>query len=151
MTDISSLISQAVAAKNKAYAPYSNHPVGAAVRTLDGSIFSGCNVENAAYPLGSCAEAGAIGQMIVGRENLATSSAPIIDQVVIVGPSTAPCPPCGGCRQRLREFMGADMTITLCSNTGEILASYSLSDLLPHSFGPDNLAPANSTSNSTSS
>lgn len=134
---LKSMIEAALAARDAAYAPYSNHPVGAAVLTRDGKIFAGCNVENAAYPLGQCAEAGAISSMVLdgGRE---------LAHVVIVGPGTVACTPCGGCRQKIREFSGQKpVPITVCDRDGNILLETTISDLLPHSFGPDNLVPHN--------
>lgn len=126
------LISAALAARAKAYAPYSRFQVGAALR-CDGAIYSGCNVENAAYPQGSCAEAGAISAMILagGRQ---------IDAIVIVGGGEAACTPCGGCRQRLREFSSSSLPVTMVDPQGAVLLETTLGDLLPWSFGPENLA-----------
>jgi cytidine deaminase len=123
-----------VAAKDafaNAYAPYSNFPVGAALLTPEGDIFSGCNVENAAYPQGACAEAGAISAMArAGRRRIA--------EVVVVGGGTGLCTPCGGCRQRLREFASADTPIHIAGPQG-VKASFTMAELLPESFGPENL------------
>ena len=106
----------------RAYAPYSNFPVGAAVRTEDGRRFAGANVENAAYPQGQCAEASAIGAMIAagGTE---------IAEVAVVALHLDICPPCGGCRQRLSEFAGPDTPVYMGSE------ATTLGDLLPASFG----------------
>ncbi len=130
MTDM--LIRAALAAREKAYAPYSRFHVGAALR-CDDAIYSGCNVENAAYPQGSCAEAGAISAMVLagGRQ---------IDEIVIVGSGEAACTPCGGCRQRLREFSASDMRVIMVDTKGVILLETTLEALLPWSFGPENLA-----------
>lgn len=120
-------------ARNSAYAPYSNHPVGVALFADDGEVYAGCNVENAAYPLGQCAEATALGQMVMagGRS---------VQHVVLSGPGDHPCTPCGGCRQKLREFSGSgEMGITVCSHAGDVLLETTLNDLLPHSFGPENV------------
>ena len=91
------LIKLAVSARNNAYAPYSNHPVGAALSTVTGKVFSGCNVENAAYPEGVCAEGSAISAMVLAGERQ-------ISEIVIAGPGDHLCTPCGGCRQKIREF-----------------------------------------------
>lgn len=132
---LQAMIDAALAARDIAYAPYSNHPVGAAVLTRDGRIFAGCNVENAAYPLGQCAEAGAIASMVLdGARELA--------HVVIVGPGTVACTPCGGCRQKIREFSGNGVVpITVCDKDGKVILQTTISELLPHSFGPENLEP----------
>lgn len=131
--DLEKLINTATQARDRAYAPYSKHPVGASLLTADGRIFGGCNVENAASPLGNCAEILAIGSMVAsgGRE---------IEHVVIVGPGEALCTPCGGCRQVIREFSNDQTRITVCDKDGVVLLETSLSDLLPHSFGPANLS-----------
>lgn len=128
------LMDAAVAVRASAYAPYSNHPVGAAVEDENGTIHAGCNVENAAYPQGVCAEASAISAMIAagGRR---------IAAVAIAGPGTVPCTPCGGCRQKLREFAGPAVPVLICDVDGRILARHTLGELLPNSFGPDNLDP----------
>src|SRR3954447_13760909 len=96
----------AKAAAANAYAPYSRLQVGAAVRTADGRRFAGANVENAAYPQGQCAEASAIGNMIAGGGGR-------VVEVVVAAPSEAECAPCGGCRQRLREFADQQTPIHL--------------------------------------
>jgi homotetrameric cytidine deaminase len=123
------LVAAATEAMARAYAPYSRYKVGAALRADDGSIHAGANVENAAYPQGQCAEASAIGVMVAaGRQR-------IVEAAVIAG-SDQLCVPCGGCRQRLREFMPLDATIHLCSAAGERRAT-TLGELLPRSFGPE--------------
>ena len=125
------LIKAAVAVMAEAYAPYSQFQVGAAICDEEGLIHKGVNVENAAYPQGSCAEAGAIAAMIIagGRK---------ITAVAVAGRGEILCTPCGGCRQRLREFAGPNTPIIICDEQGE-RARFTLADLLPHSFGPDNL------------
>ena len=129
-----SLIDAALTARNAAYAPYSRFAVGAALRTPEGTIHAGCNVENAAYPEGTCAEAGAIAAMaLAGGRRIA--------ELVVTGDGDAPCTPCGGCRQKLREFGGPEMVIRIVDGAGQTLLLTSLAQLLPHSFGPDNLAP----------
>lgn len=120
----------AMAAREQAYAPYSRHPVGAVLRSADGRLFSGCNVENAAYPLGQCAEASAIGALIV-------AGAREITDIVVVGPAQKLCTPCGGCRQKLWEF-GANATVHLCVD-GRIAQKIALAELLPAAFGPHNI------------
>ena len=131
MTDVKHLIELAVEARNRAYAPYSNHPVGAALITEGGDIYTGCNVENAAYPLGSCAEQSAIAAMVLGGGKA-------IRDIVVVGPGNTPCTPCGGCRQRIREFAVPETRIHSCNESG-ILLTLTLDELLPESFGPENL------------
>lgn len=115
----------------RAYAPYSRFKVGAAVRTAQGLIFTGCNVENAAYPIGTCAEAGAIAAMIAAGENK-------IEEILVFGEGEALVTPCGGCRQRIREFAIAGARIHIAGPEG-IRKSFTLDELLPYSFGPDNL------------
>ena len=126
------LADAALAARGSAYAPYSLFAVGAALRTDTGAVHAGCNVENAAYPEGTCAEAGAIAAMVLagGRRIL---------EIVVVGGGDVPCTPCGGCRQKLREFGGADTVIRIVDPTGAALLRTTLAELLPHSFGPENL------------
>jgi cytidine deaminase len=126
------LVEAAIAAMAKAYAPYSNFPVGAALRGAGGGIYSGCNVENAAYPLGCCAEASAISALVSGGERR-------IVEVAVAGSSDLLVTPCGGCRQRLREFAADDVLIHLCGPQG-LRRSVTLGELLPLSFGPDHLA-----------
>ncbi len=127
------LVDAALAARASAYAPYSRFAVGAALRTAEGAIHSGCNVENAAYPEGTCAEAGAIAAMVLagGRR---------IVELVVAGGDDAPCTPCGGCRQKLREFAAPETVIRIVDGGGKTLLRTSLAELLPHSFGPENLA-----------
>ena len=114
-----------------AHVPYSKFKVGAAILTEDNSIVVGCNVENAAYPQSQCAEATAIG-------NLISSGFEEIKEVVVVGSGTKLCSPCGGCRQRLREFSSLNILIHMCSPE-KYLKTMSLEELLPSSFGPENL------------
>ncbi|MGE0237568.1 MAG: cytidine deaminase [Parvibaculaceae bacterium] len=128
------LIAAAVEARAKAYAPYSRFLVGAAVKDEHGAIHAGCNVENAAYPQGTCAEAGAIAAMIMGGGRRIT-------EVAVVGAGDALVTPCGGCRQKLREFGAPDLAIHVCDETGRIRRRFTLEELLPESFGPENLAP----------
>ena len=129
MTDTLALLFDAartVAAK--AHAPYSKFQVGAAINAGSGALYSGCNVENAAYPVGTCAEAGAIAAMIAGGDTL-------IKDIAIVSLVTNPCMPCGACRQRIAEMSNAATRIHVTNPDGTH-ASYSIDDLLPHGFGP---------------
>lgn len=117
---------QALLAAKKSYSPYSNFPVGAAILGDDGKIYSGCNVENASYPEGWCAETSAISQMVLaGAKN--------IEAIAVVGLKADICTPCGGCRQRLAEFGTSDTKVYLC-NSNEIVQTISLGELLPNSF-----------------
>ena len=131
--NVEALFAAAKEAFANAYAPYSNFPVGAALMTPEGEIHSGCNVENAAYPQGACAEAGAISAM-------ARAGGRRIAEVMVVGGGAGLCTPCGGCRQRLREFAAQDTPIHIAGPEG-VRASFTLAQLLPESFGPENLEP----------
>ena len=126
------LVEAAVAARARAYAPYSRFAVGAALRTAEGAVHAGCNVENAAYPEGTCAEAGAIAAMALagGRR---------IVELVVAGGGGVPCTPCGGCRQKIREFAAPETPIRMVDGEGRLLLTARLDELLPHSFGPANL------------
>jgi len=117
--------------RDKAHVPYSKCKVGAAFLTEGDTIISGCNVENAAYPQSQCAEASAIG-------NLVANGFTKIKEVVVIGSGDLLCSPCGGCRQRLREFAALDVNIHMCNVDGHMKTS-TLEDLLPDSFGPENL------------
>ena len=112
----------------RAHAPYSKFHVGAALRAADGSLHGGCNVENAAYPQGLCAEAGAIAAMVAAGQRR-------ILECVVVGPGPEFITPCGGCRQKLREFAADDLPIHLCGPDG-LHRTVTLGQLLPLSFGP---------------
>lgn len=125
------LFEAARAAQSRAHCPYSGYPVGAAVRTASGRIYTGCNVENASYPEGTCAEAGAIAAMALAGERS------VVDVVVVTG-GDVPGTPCGGCRQRLREFAAPDTVIHCVSVDGAVLRS-TMAGLLPDSFGPERL------------
>ena len=105
------LIKAATDVREKAYAPYSKFHVGAAIRTPSGAIYVGCNVENAAYPEGTCAEAGAIAAMCAAGEY------EILEVAVIAG-GNRPVPPCGGCRQKLSEFANGDVAVTMVAAEG---------------------------------
>ena len=122
------LLALAREAVGRAYAPYSNFPVGAAVRTADGRRYAGANVENAAFPQGQCAEASAIGAMVAG------GGGPIAE-VVVAAPVDVECAPCGGCRQRLREFAAPGVPVHL-ADLGRVRRTTSVGELLPFAFGP---------------
>jgi cytidine deaminase len=125
------LLTAATSAHLEAYCPYSHYRVGAAIRTASGAVVAGCNVENAAYPLGSCAEAGAIAAMVVAGERS-------IVEIVVVTDGDTPGTPCGGCRQRLREFAGPDVRVHSVAASGGAI-TMTMAELLPHSFGPEYL------------
>jgi cytidine deaminase len=120
------------AAMGRAYAPYSRFSVGAVVRGESGAFYAGCNVENAAFPLGSCAEASAISALIMAGERR-------IIEVLVIGKGPTLISPCGGCRQRLREFADDATPVHLC-DSGGLRRTVTLGELLPLSFGPGNLA-----------
>ena len=115
----------------RAYAPYSRFAVAAVVRGANGKLYAGCNVENAAYPQGWCAETSAIAAMVIDGEQRIT-------EVAVMGRGRALVTPCGGCRQRLREFAGDATPIHVCGPKG-LRRSFTLGELLPASFGPANL------------
>jgi cytidine deaminase len=126
------LLAAALEVQTQAYAPYSHFLVGAAIRTRSGRVFSGCNVENAAYPQGTCAEAGAIAAMVAAGERQ-------IDVVVTVCDGEMLSTPCGGCRQKIREFADASTVIHAAGPEG-VRVTYTMGELLPDGFGPENLA-----------
>ena len=133
--DETALIAAAIAAMDAAYAPYSRFAVGAALYDERAQIHRGANVENAAYPQGSCAEAAAITAMILGGGTRITAIAIAGD---IAGGGKLLCTPCGGCRQRIREFAAPETPI-LIADSKTLRARFTLGELLPHSFGPDHL------------
>ncbi|KQP02427.1 cytidine deaminase [Pseudorhodoferax sp. Leaf265] len=128
------LLAAARAAQANAHAPYSRYKVGAALATPDGRVFSGCNVENAAYPSGTCAEAGAIAAMVAAGGRT-------IAEILVVGDGPEPITPCGNCRQRIREFANGVARVHAAGAAG-VLASFTLDELLPASFGPHHLPSA---------
>lgn len=132
--DIDRLFSAASAVRERAYAPYSGYRVGAALADESGRIFAGCNVENAAYPVGTCAEAGAIAAMIAGGGRRVAAMLVLADGPALVAP-------CGACRQRIREFAADDTPVHLADPAG-VRRTLTLGELLPFAFGPDNLSPA---------
>ena len=125
------LLQAARAARMRAYAPYSRFRVGAAVLDENGRIHAGCNVENAAHPEGLCAEAGAVSAMVLAGGSQ-------VRAVLVVGSGSAWTTPCGGCRQKLREFCAPD-SVVFTANDAAMGPSYTLAQLLPESFGPDHL------------
>ena len=131
MASDAELFAAAEAVRARAYAPYSRFAVGAAILADDGRVYAGCNVENAAYPIGNCAEASAIAAMIAGGGRR-------IRRVYVTGPGAVPVTPCGGCRQRIREFADRDVVVISHGVDGAPLAQ-TLEQLLPHSFGPEYL------------
>ncbi|KQP11639.1 cytidine deaminase [Methylobacterium sp. Leaf93] len=137
--DLAALFEAAAAAKSLAYAPYSDFPVGAALRDEHGRLHAGCNVENAAYPVGTCAEAGAIAAMVAGGGRAITA-------ILIIGNGPNLVTPCGACRQRIREFAAPGTPIHIAGPEG-IRQSFTLQALLPDSFGPDNLHRKNPRAN----
>ncbi|MCO5090279.1 cytidine deaminase [Bosea sp. (in: a-proteobacteria)] len=129
--DFEALFHAAAAIQPRAYAPYSHFRVGAALMAGDGSVHAGCNVENAAYPVGTCAEAAAIAAMIGAGHRT-------IRAVLVYGEGAQPVTPCGACRQRLREFASPGTPVAVAGPEG-IRARFTLEELLPASFGPANL------------
>ena len=118
-----SLLATATAVRENAYVPYSRFKVGAAIRAASGAVYAGCNVENVAYPEGTCAEAGAIAAMVAAGETK-------IIEALVIADSPAPVPPCGGCRQKLAEFADKSVKITLCTTDGKS-QTLTVGDLLP--------------------
>jgi len=125
------LIAKAKTLLKRAYAPYSRFPVAAVLRGGNGKLYAGCNVENAAYPVGWCAETSAIAAMIADGEKR-------IKEVLVMGKGDELCTPCGACRQRLREFGAPGMKVHVAGPEG-LRQTFTLAELLPASFGPDNL------------
>ena len=125
------LFKEAKEVRERAYVPYSQFKVGAAFLTENNKIITGCNVEKAAYPQSQCAEASAIGNLVSQGYNK-------IIEIVVIGSGDLLCSPCGGCRQRLREFAKLEVLIHMCNIDGHVKTS-TLGELLPDSFGPENL------------
>lgn len=126
------LVEAAAQVRLRAYAPYSRFQVGAALRSVEGNVHLGCNVENVAYPEGTCAEAGAIAAMIASGDTR-------IAEVAVIADSPAPVPPCGGCRQKLAEFAEGDVVVTMATVDGATL-SLTVADLLPGRFDAGHMA-----------
>jgi cytidine deaminase len=125
------LLAAAKHARGRAYAPYSKFRVGAAILADDGKIYSGGNVENAAYPNGVCAETSAISAMVLGGGKR-------IREIAVIGSGRNLVTPCGGCRQRIAEFATADTPVHICGPQGP-RAHFTIGELLPESFGMLNL------------
>jgi cytidine deaminase len=126
-----SLLQSARAVRENAYAPYSGFKVGAALRARSGAVYTGVNVENAAYPEGTCAEAGAIAAMVAAGDTA-------IAEVCVIADCPGPVPPCGGCRQKLAEFSDGDVAVTLATTAGAQQVS-SVAELLPGAFKPHHM------------
>ncbi|MDX8351138.1 cytidine deaminase [Cognatiyoonia sp. IB215182] len=124
-----SLIDAARAVRENAHAPYSKFKVGAALRATSGKVYTGCNVENVAYPEGTCAEAGAIASMVAGGDTE-------IAEIAVIADSPKPISPCGGCRQKIAEFAKGDVKVTLTTLDGVTLET-TVSELLPGVFDAD--------------
>lgn len=124
-----SLIENARTVRENAHAPYSKFKVGAALRSTSGKVYQGCNVENVAYPEGTCAEAGAIAAMIAGGDTR-------IAEIAVIADSPKPVSPCGGCRQKIAEFAAGEVVVTLATTDG-IVHETTVSALLPGSFDAD--------------
>jgi cytidine deaminase len=129
--DFDDLLEAARAARAYAYAPYSKFAVGAALQDEQGRIHAGCNVENAAYPQGLCAEAVALGHLVLAGGQRITA-------VAVVGEGAGLVTPCGGCRQKLREFGGDEVPVVV-GDMSTLRARFTLGELLPVSFGPGHL------------
>lgn len=128
------LLDAAREVREVAYAPYSKFKVGAAIRGASGSIYRGCNVENVAYPEGTCAEAGAIAAMVAAGETE-------LIEVAVIADSPEPVPPCGGCRQKLAEFGRADTPVFLATVSGGSFAT-TVGELLPGRFDSSHMSRA---------
>lgn len=122
------MVEKALTARENAYAPYSNFFVGASILSDDGNIYYGCNVENASYPMSNCAEAHAIAMMAV-------HGARYIKDILVIGGAQLTTP-CGGCRQKIREFADKNTRVFIASPT-TLLKCFSFFELLPYSFGPE--------------
>ena len=115
-----------------AHAPYSKYHVGAAILSDDGTVYAGCNVENASFPEGWCAETSAIGAMV-------TNGGTKIREIAVMGAGADLTTPCGGCRQRIAEFAAPETPVHICGPEG-LRRTFKLADLLPASFGKDHLS-----------
>ena len=129
---VHALFEAAASARTKAYAPYSGFAVGAALRAGSGRIYSGCNVENAAYPVGTCAEAGALAALVAAGERVVAAAA-------VVGSGGRPCPPCGACRQRLAEFAAPETPVYYSDESLRDRRTSRIGDLLPETFSAASL------------
>jgi len=125
------LFDAAWAAMQKTHSPYSKFPVGASLRTDEGRVYSGCNIEVASYPEGWCAETTMLGNYVMGGGGKIT-------EICVVAQKMSKCTPCGGCRQRLAEFAGPKTRLYLCDNTG-IIEAITLEDIFPRGFDGETL------------
>lgn len=125
------LLTEARRVRENAYAPYSGFKVGAAIRSQSGAVHVGCNVENVAYPQGSCAEAGAVAAMVAAGENR-------IVELAVIADSPTPVPPCGGCRQKIAEFADGDVKVTLAT-IGGATSQTRVEALLPGAFATSHM------------
>jgi cytidine deaminase len=125
-SEVPMLKDAATAVRLRAYAPYSKFKVGAALRATSGGVHLGCNVENVAYPEGTCAEAGAIAAMIAAGDTR-------IAEIHVIADSPDPVPPCGGCRQKIAEFADQDVRVTMHTTDGKAL-TMTVAELLPGVF-----------------
>lgn len=126
-----SLLQAATEVRLNAWAPYSRFKVGAALRATSGKVYTGCNVENVAYPEGTCAEAGAIAAMVAGGDTR-------IAEIWVIADSPEPVPCCGGCRQKIAEFADADVKVTLCTTDGKQKVM-TVAEILPGVFTADHM------------
>lgn len=120
------------AVRENAHAPYSRFKVGAAIRAASGRVYVGCNVENVASPEGTCAEAGAIAAMVAAGETA-------LSEVYVIAGSPMPVSPCGGCRQKLAEFGGGDVVVTMGTTASDTEERMTLAQLLPGAFSTDHM------------
>ena len=129
---LSKMVRLALSARDNAYAPSSNHPVGCSVLTASGKFYAGCNCELANYDI-TCAENAALAAMVTDGER-------VIRAILTVGPSSKYlCTPCGRCRQRIREFCDSKTVIYAMKEDGSFGKSFTMEELLPFSFGPEHL------------
>lgn len=126
------LLDAALKVRENAHVPYSRFKVGAAIRARSGKVYQGCNVENVAYPQGTCAEAGAIAAMVAGGDTE-------IIEVCVVADAPEPVPPCGGCRQKLHEFAGPSVPVTMATTDGKSL-TMTMEQLLPGAFTTEHMS-----------
>ena len=131
MDTMDEMLQMARDAMDRAYVPYSHFRVGAAIRAQSGKLYAGCNVENAAYPAGSCAEQGAVSAMVLGGDDKIAAR-------VVMGERQSLVSPCGSCRHRILDFATPQTVVHICDRNG-VRKSMLLSELLPVSFGPENL------------
>jgi cytidine deaminase len=125
------MFEEAKKAREKAYVPYSNFKVGAALRTKEGKVYHGCNIENAAYSMCNCAERTALFSAYANGDKE-------YDLLVVVADTNRPVPPCGACRQVISELCDPDMTVILTNVKGDV-EEMTVKELLPGAFSPEDL------------